>query len=24
MMAGRITPDGERDAHALHALDLSE
>ncbi len=24
MMAGRITPAGERDAHALHALDLSE
>jgi hypothetical protein len=24
MMAGRITPDGERDAHALHSLDLSE
>jgi len=24
MMAGRITTDGERDAHALHALDLSE
>jgi len=24
MMAGRITPAGERDAHALHALDLSK
>lgn len=24
MMAGRITPDGERDSHALHALDLNE